>query len=227
MTFTNFDYLVLVIFGLSTLLGLFRGFIKEMFSLSSWFLALWLAGKFGPELAQLLPMDIPILLHIRHTVGYVGAFLVCLLVFGLLNKVLTEMIRVGGLTLIDRILGSAFGALRGVLIVMVMVCLGGLTQLPAQPVWQYAVLSTPLEKLVWSARDYLPAWLVERLKFNTAHELEAPTPNNLIAPKNKDKNKNEDKQYPYGKAPHEPLPDEQKPFAPQRGHRKTPPLSER
>ena len=48
------DYFLIVIVGLSMVVSLFRGFFKEAVSLGTWVIALWLAWKFGQQVAAYL-----------------------------------------------------------------------------------------------------------------------------------------------------------------------------
>ena len=65
----------------------------------------------------------------------------------------------------DRLLGGAFGLARGMLVVMIIVLLAGLTSLPQQAVWRNAVLSGPLETLAVHSKAWLPADLAQRISY--------------------------------------------------------------
>jgi membrane protein required for colicin V production len=67
----------------------------------------------------------------------------------------SRLLKSAGLGLEDRLLGSVFGLARGVLIVMVMVLLAGLTALPRQPAWSDAMLSPPLEAFARVIKPWL------------------------------------------------------------------------
>ena len=51
---TIFDYAVLVIVGLSVLLSMMRGFVREILALASWVIAFFVAKAYVLELAPLL-----------------------------------------------------------------------------------------------------------------------------------------------------------------------------
>src|SRR5262249_37977751 len=48
------DYIVLAVVLVSAIVGAFRGFLREVFSVISWILAIWLAWKYAPVLAPKL-----------------------------------------------------------------------------------------------------------------------------------------------------------------------------
>ena len=47
------DGIILVILGLSVLIGLMRGLVAELLSLVIWVAAFWVAALFGPDVAAL------------------------------------------------------------------------------------------------------------------------------------------------------------------------------
>jgi membrane protein required for colicin V production len=49
-----------------------------------------------------------------------------------------------------------FGMVRGGLVVIALVWLGGLTDLPQLPFWRDALSSTPLQQAALYFKDYLP-----------------------------------------------------------------------
>lgn len=162
---TVFDYVFLAIIGMSTLLSLIRGLVREILALLAWVAAFVMANLFGGKLATLLPVAIPTP-ELRLLVGFVAVFFVVLLLMGLLAVILSKMVKSAGLSVEDRILGSLFGFMRGAVIVMVLVLLAGLTALPKEPVWRNAVFSPPLETLAMSLKTWLPGDLSQRITYN-------------------------------------------------------------
>ena len=55
---TVFDYAVLIVIGVSILLSVMRGFLREVMALLSWVVAFWVANLYTAPLA---PMRIPAL----------------------------------------------------------------------------------------------------------------------------------------------------------------------
>ena len=56
---TLFDYAVLAIVGFSVLLGVIRGFVREVIALASWVIAFVVASVYGGAVAPLLAQQIP------------------------------------------------------------------------------------------------------------------------------------------------------------------------
>jgi membrane protein required for colicin V production len=160
---TWFDYAVIAIVGLSVLLAVIRGVVKEIAALAGWVAALILSGLFAQELALWLPTTLSPML--RAVIAYVVIFLCVLLLSGLAGVLLASLLRAAGLGFTDRAMGALFGIVRGVLMVLVAVMLAGLTSLPKEPFWREAVFSGPAETAVLAARPVLPQDLAQRIRY--------------------------------------------------------------
>ena len=152
---TLFDYAVLLIIGVSVGLSLMRGFTREVLALAGWVIAFVTASLLAGAVAQHLEAMIANE-ALRVLAAFVGVFTATLLTMSLIALAVSRLIRSAGLGVEDRLLGSVFGLARGMLIVMVLVLLGGLTALPRQPAWTNAMLSPPLEALAGAVKQWLP-----------------------------------------------------------------------
>ncbi|GJH42696.1 CvpA family protein [Pasteurella canis] len=109
------DYIIIAIIAFSIIISLLRGFIREVMSLVSWVVAFFVASHFYPYLANYLTQIES--LYIRNGTAIAILFIATLIVGGIVNYVLGELVDKTGLTSTDRVLGACFGLLRGVLIV--------------------------------------------------------------------------------------------------------------
>lgn len=114
------DWAILIVIGLSAGISLLRGFVREALSLAGWVLAFFVAKGFYQEFSSLLNsyIDTP---SLRYAVSWAALFVLTLTISGLVNYVLGQLIEKAGLSGMDRIMGMAFGALRGILIVSVVI----------------------------------------------------------------------------------------------------------
>jgi len=110
------DWAILIVIGLSAGISLLRGFVREALSLAGWILAFFIAKTFYLEFSSLLETQIETP-SLRYAVSWVALFVLTLTVSGLINYILSQLIDKAGLSGMDRIMGMAFGALRGVLLV--------------------------------------------------------------------------------------------------------------
>ena len=135
MAFTWVDWAIIAIIAVSALISLKRGFVKEALSLLIWIVAGAVAWMFGGSLSQYLESYIQTP-SARVIAGCTILFVATLLVGGMLNFLIGELIRVTGLDGTDRFLGMAFGAARGALLVVVGVGLLSLGPVQQDPWWQ-------------------------------------------------------------------------------------------
>ncbi len=119
---TGFDFAVIAILLVSLLLGLWRGLIYEVLSLAGWPIAFVLSRLFAGSVAPMMPGGQE---TIRMALAYAAVFVAALIVWGVLAWLLSRLVKAVGLGWLDRSLGGLFGALRGVLVILVMVWLAG------------------------------------------------------------------------------------------------------
>lgn len=162
---TVFDYVVIAILGLSILLSVVRGLVREVLALLAWVVAFVAANFFAGPLAALLPSGIANV-EVRLLIGFGVAFVVVLLSMSLLALSASRLVKNVGLGVEDRVLGGVFGLARGMLVIMVLVLLAGLTSLPKQPVWRQALLSKPLESFAGRVKVWLPGGLSQRITYD-------------------------------------------------------------
>jgi membrane protein required for colicin V production len=161
---TVFDYAVLAIIGVSVLLSLMRGLVREMLGLAGWVAAFFVARLYVLEVAPLLPAAIPNE-SLRLMAAFAIIFLTTLLAVSLITILLGELVKQVGLSVLDRGLGAVFGFARGLLVVAVLVLLGGMTSLPQDARWRNAMFSAPLEAMVLACKPWLPEEMTKYLKY--------------------------------------------------------------
>ena len=161
---TLFDYLTIFVLVASIIVSTMRGVVREVLSLASWVAAFLAANAYGETLAQWLPAAIPGALT-RLIIAFVVLFIGTRLLMGLLILTAEALIRAGGLSFVDRSLGSLFGLARGMLIVLTAVLLCGMTAIPQQPFWKDALLSPLAESAARTIKPFLPGELARHVQF--------------------------------------------------------------
>ncbi len=115
------DYFIIGIIVFSSLVSFWRGFVREVFSLAGWVVAFFVASSFYPYLASLLlQINSPYLQnseYLRNGIAAAILFIAVLIVSGIVNALVGQLVDKTGLSGTDRVLGAAFGVLRGVFIV--------------------------------------------------------------------------------------------------------------
>ena len=161
---TGFDYIVLVIIGISIIVSMMRGAVREVLAIAGWLAAFYVAKTYASQLVPLLPQDIPTE-SLKILAAFVILLLGVLLIASLLSIALSSLIQKIGLNWLNRFVGALFGFLRGLLIVCVLVFLAGLTNLPKDSRWANAMFSSPLELLVKTMLPWLPPSVAKHVSF--------------------------------------------------------------
>ncbi len=161
---TIFDYLVLFVLICSVVISTLRGLMKEMLSLASWVVSFLIANAFGEDLAKLLPDAIPGEVT-RLIVAFIALFIGVRLLMMLLTMAVDAIIKASGLSIADRGLGGLFGLGRGLVIVLAVVLVCGMTALPQQAFWKGALLSPLAETAARTVKPFLPGEFVRHVRF--------------------------------------------------------------
>ena len=162
---TSFDYTILLIIGISIVVSMMRGAVREVLAIMGWLAAIYVAKIYATQLIPLLPADIPTE-ALKILAAHVIVFLGVLLVASLLTIALSSLIRKIGLNWLNRGIGAVFGFARGLLIVCVLVFLAGLTSLPKDVRWTNAMFSSPLEALVKTMLPFVPKIVAKHIKYD-------------------------------------------------------------
>jgi len=173
------DYLFIAILVLSVLVGLWRGFLSEFIALASWVAAFavgyWFAQDVGVHLEPYIGVA-----SARQVIAFGGLFLVTLLLGGMVNIVVNQLVRKTGLSGTDRLIGVVFGGVRGGALVAVLILLATLTPLPQDDWWADSTLIAYFEPIALWLRSWLPDEFAELFVFPgetpPAPPLEAPAP---------------------------------------------------
>jgi len=157
--FTAFDYAVMAVIGLSALRGTWRGFLSEIFGLIGWIAAFVIACRFVGYVVPYIPANWPGEALTQWLIAFALIVIGVVLVAGVAGALLSRLVQVSGLSGVDRSLGLMFGLVRGVVLVLILVALAGLTELPQQEFWQHALLRPYAVKGVHELKPLLPETL--------------------------------------------------------------------
>lgn len=159
---TGFDFVVIGILLLSSLLGLWRGLVHEVMALLGWPLAFVLSKLFAGNIAPLLPLKQE---AARIAGAYALVFIATLIVWSVLTRLLSKLLKAAGSDWSDRVLGGLFGVLRGGLVLLVLVWMVGLTNYYEQPFWRDALTSKALEDAALLTKAWLPDSIAQRIHY--------------------------------------------------------------
>ncbi len=178
MPLTILDIVVIVVVLVSALLAMVRGFVREVLSIASWLAAVAAAYFFYKPL---LPIVRPYIESgtVALVVSAAVIFFVALIVASYITTKIADFVIDSRVGAIDRLLGFAFGAARGLLLIVIALLFFNWL-VPAPPSWVSAARSKPmLDGLGGALVAILPADLEAALQ-NHAGQSVAPatTPGN-------------------------------------------------
>ncbi|NJO37391.1 MAG: CvpA family protein, partial [Rhizobiales bacterium] len=116
MSLTVFDMAVLFVVGVSALLALLRGLVRESLSIVVWVLSALIAYVAFPELREFVGGYVANV-WVADAVTLVVVFVAPLVCLKIVAMVIAESVPSGVLGSFDRILGAGYGFVRGALIV--------------------------------------------------------------------------------------------------------------
>ncbi len=153
------DLIVLAIIAISALLGLSRGFVREMLGLAAWLIAAYGAYRFGPQLLPFANRTIenPDLAGIA---AYAVAFLALLIVLSIAANLIGRIVRLSALGGLDRTLGLVFGVARGAAVLIAAYILGGQV-LPKSESWPPQIKQARTVPLLYHGAVLVAGYLPE------------------------------------------------------------------
>jgi membrane protein required for colicin V production len=133
------DFVLLGVVVISAVVGLIRGVVREVIAVAAWVLGVWCAWHYGAIVAQFLEHYVsnP---GLRLWASRIAIVVAILIAGGLLAWAVRALVRGTGLSGLDRVLGMAFGVLRGVLVAAAMVWALRVAGLDHEPWWRQSKL---------------------------------------------------------------------------------------
>jgi len=155
-TLSAVDWILLAVLGLSLLLGLWRGIVQEVLSLVGWVAAFYVSQMYAPMAAAWLPMEGSSQM-LRYAAGFVVVFVAVLIATVLVSWVVKKLVSAVGLGPLDRLLGSLFGLMRGVVILLAVTVFVGMTPMRDTEAWKQAQGTQWLQQFLHVLKPVLPA----------------------------------------------------------------------
>lgn len=153
------DYVFIAVVAFSLIVGIWRGLVREAISLAALIAAFVLAALYAPDLARWLDPTIESPLG-RNLIANIAVFLSVLLFGALVAWLASRVVKGAGLGGLDRMLGGAFGVVRGLLVLAVLALVVQLTALHREPVLQESKLLPELQPLADNLARIAPTdWL--------------------------------------------------------------------
>lgn len=117
-----FDIIILVCLIPALVGGIKNGFIREAAGIVSIIFGAWTAFHFSEPASGWIAERFPeASATLVHTLGYIVVFIIVLLLFGLLARLLKKIIQFATLGWLDRTLGAAFSIFKAALVIGMLI----------------------------------------------------------------------------------------------------------
>ena len=166
---TYLDYFFISIIFISFLVGCYRGFTRELFSLAGWIFAFYFANLFSGDLLKYVPFDFGE--HINFIIIYMVIFVIILLVASFLAALLNQLIKNIGLGFFNIIMGSIFGFMRGVLLTFIIIFLVEKTSFISETILVQSKTIPLIKMSITKSLSYLPYAWSNKVKYDPYSDL--------------------------------------------------------
>jgi len=158
------DYGILSLIGISVLMGIIRGFVREAMSLITWITALVLGVLYCEPLSELFTRIS--MVGLRLILAFVLIVLTTLIIGGITSHLISRLIKFTGFGVTDRIVGVLFGFARGAVVVAIGIMFALPTPLVKDKLWQESTLIPRFQPLSIWMKDKIPEDLIKKLNFS-------------------------------------------------------------
>ena len=149
------DWIFVAVLLASMLIGAWRGLVFEVLSLLGWVVSFFVAQWWADDMAALLPMG-ESAGSLRYAAGFAGVFVASVFVCGFLTWLAKKLVEAIGLRPADRTLGAVFGVLRGLVLLLAVAVVAGLTPLRDAAWWQESRGAPVLAEVLRGLKPALP-----------------------------------------------------------------------
>lgn len=150
------DLIILLVLLLSGLLAFLRGFVAEVLSVAAWIGALFVAVYGYVHLQPFARQLVTVNTTLADALAGLALFLVALIGFSVMARLLSRTLSMAGLGALDRTLGFLFGLVRGAALVCLayLLILWAVPERSDHPTWLTQARALPLVEegadLLWS-----------------------------------------------------------------------------
>ena len=155
---TILDLGIIVIGAISLLVGLMRGFVREVLSVITWVAAIWLGINYYSMVGDYFKGVIEVELF-RNVAGFAAIFFTILIICSLISYLVNKLVTKTGIKGTDRVLGSVFGIFRAGLIIVLLLLIGRSINLQENDAWKSSLLVGHFEPIVEVVNGLLPSGL--------------------------------------------------------------------
>lgn len=156
------DWALAAVLSLSVAVGLWRGLVFEVLSLVGWVAAYVAAQLLSAVVAPMLPVGTPGG-ALNQGATFALVFVLALVVWAVLSRLLRLLVHATPLQLVDRVLGGGFGLLRGAVLLLAVATVVSLTPAARTTAWQHSQGAAWLGAMLQGLKPVLPESFAQHL----------------------------------------------------------------
>ena len=149
------DLVLLALTAISVVLGLWRGLVRESFSVLAWLAGFPIASYFASDVRHWMNLS-DTSPAVAYVLAWVLVFISVWLVCRVFSSLLSGALSLVGLGVVNRLLGAVFGLMRAALALMVFVILVRLTPAANDPLWQSSWVVQMAHRGIEFFKPFLP-----------------------------------------------------------------------
>ena len=157
------DLTLLAVLLASVIVGLVRGLVFEVLSLLGWLAAFIAAQMWSPDLAPHVPVGSPGS-ALNYAAAFAIVFLLALVVWMVMARLVRLIVHATPLSLIDRTLGGVFGLARALVLLLVVATVVSFTPAVRAGPWQASHGAAWLGVLLAGLKPVLPPAIARHLQ---------------------------------------------------------------
>jgi len=113
----GFDIFVLAVIGLGIAMGLWKGLVRQLFYLGGIIIGYIAAGKFYLPVAAVFSKTDS---NLAKAVSFLAIFILCILLFSVAGHFLARLLKIGGLSWLNRLGGGFLGFVKALLVIVIV-----------------------------------------------------------------------------------------------------------
>ena len=114
------DAILIILLILSAIQGFSKGFVEELAGLVALILGIWVAIHFSDLAGQFLSGTFHLTFKHLHIVAFIVTFILVVILVHIAGSMVNSMVKMVHLGFLNRLAGLAFGAVKGALIISVL-----------------------------------------------------------------------------------------------------------
>ncbi len=161
----SFDFLLILVMLAFTAIGALRGMVREVLSLVTWILSGLIAWLFAGSIESLFS-DMIANSELRLVAAFVVLFVLVFIVGTVVTFTVHKMIVARrAFRIPNLVFGGMIGLARGMVVVVIVFLLAGITSVPQRPWWREAALAPFFQKFALFVGEYLPKDVARHIRY--------------------------------------------------------------